>query len=209
LVCERAIVLILFIKLYSYEYMARSDFFQEQKSFNKMQEAPFLHNLQKKSKEDDSMDIKEISGALTPPALIQKKESGTASEFQKIFQEVQAQSPSDARGLAGLPGVAQGFEIGTVNGVLAIQDLQPLQARGIAATENTLALLEQYQQALADPAQTLKEINPLVQALSEKVTDLQGLARTLAPADPLKKIIQEVGTLSAVEVEKFNRGEYV
>jgi hypothetical protein len=48
-----------------------------------------------------------------------------------------------------------------------------------------------------------------VQALSEKVTDLQGLARTLAPADPLKKIIQEVGTLSAVEVEKFNRGEYV
>ncbi|MBI5584852.1 MAG: hypothetical protein HY892_13645 [Deltaproteobacteria bacterium] len=156
------------------------------------------------------MDIKEISGALLPPSLIQKKEGGSGSEFQKIFQDVRlTANPSAAAGPVALPGVVQGFEIGTVNGVLEIQDLQQLQARGISATEKTIALLEQYQQALADPAQTLKEINPLVQSLAEKVTDLQGLAQTLAPADPLKKIIQEVGTLSAVEVEKFNRGEYV
>ena len=156
------------------------------------------------------MDIKEISGAMLPPSLIQKKEAGGTSDFQKIFQDVrQVANQGDGAGPAAMPGVVQGFEIGTVNGVLDIQDFQQLQARGIAATENTIALLEQYQRALADPAQTLKEINPLVQSLAEKVTDLQGLAQSLSPADPLKKIIQEVGTLSAVEVEKFNRGEYV
>jgi hypothetical protein len=169
-----------------------------------------LHKISKKTQEDESMDIKEISGALMPPSLIQKKEGGGTSEFQKIFQDVhQTTKQGEAAGPAALPAVVQGFEIGTVNGVLEIQDLQQLQARGVAATEKTIALLEQYQQALADPAQSLKEINPLVQSLAEKVTDLQGLAQTLAPADPLKKILQEVGTLSAVEVEKFNRGEYV
>jgi hypothetical protein len=156
------------------------------------------------------MDIKEIGGAFLTPSPLTKKEGGHSSEFQKIFQDVrQAAGESSPAGPSGVTGVVQGFEIGTVNGVLEIQDLQPLQSRGIAATENTIALLEQYQRALADPAQTLKEINPLVQSLSEKVTDLQGLAQGLAPGDPLKKIIQEVGTLSAVEVEKFNRGEYV
>lgn len=156
------------------------------------------------------MDIKEIGGGLLPTSLIQKKEGGNSAEFQKIFQDVhQAAVPSGPADPAGVPAVVQGYEIGTVNGVLEIQDLRQLQTRGIAATENTIALLEQYQRALADPGQTLKEINPLVENLTEKITVLQGLAQTLAPGDPLKRIIQEVGALSAVEVEKFNRGEYV
>ncbi|MCU0579959.1 MAG: hypothetical protein MUF69_10500 [Desulfobacterota bacterium] len=156
------------------------------------------------------MDIKEIGGAYLPPAPLAKKEGSQESEFQKIFQDVrQAAGGSGPAGTAETTGIVPGFEIGPLNGVLEIQELQPLQSRGIAATENTLALLDQYRRALADPAQTLKEINPLVQSLSEKVTDLQSLAQGLAPGDPLKTIIQEVGTLSAVEVEKFNRGEYV
>ena len=156
------------------------------------------------------MDIKEISGALMAPALVHKKEGGSSSEFQKILQDVhQAANRENPPDSVGLPGAVQGFEVGPVNGVLEIQDLNQLQTRGVSATENTLALLEQYQRALSDPTQTLKDINPLVQSLSEKVTDLEKLAQNLAPADPLKKIVQEVGTLSAVEVEKFNRGEYV
>jgi len=77
------------------------------------------------------------------------------------------------------------------------------------ATEKTLDLLEQYQKAMADPKVSLKEINPLAQALSQEIKGLNQWAQKLSSSDPLQKIIAEVGIVSSVEVEKFNRGDYI
>ena len=86
---------------------------------------------------------------------------------------------------------------------------EQLRAQGVSAAEKTLDLLGQYQQALADPAQSLKQINPLVESLSQKVEHLQKLTQQFADGDPLHKIIREVGVVSAAEIAKFNRGDYV
>lgn len=157
------------------------------------------------------MDIKEIGGSQLLTSVTQKKESGNSSEFLKILQEVSQSAGGAEKSSAaiGIEGSVQGFEMGTVNGIFEIQEIQPLQVQALSATESAMAVLEQYQQALADPSQTLKQIDPLVRSLSEKLTDLQGLAQRLSPADPLTGIVREVGTLSAVEIEKFNRGDYV
>jgi hypothetical protein len=34
-------------------------------------------------------------------------------------------------------------------------------------------------------------------------------AEKLPPNDPLRRILDEIGVLAAVETEKFNRGDYV
>jgi len=77
------------------------------------------------------------------------------------------------------------------------------------AGENTLTTLEQYQEGLASPETPLKKIDPIIQTLIQEVNELALLSERLSPADPLRNILDEIGILSAVEIEKFQRGEYV
>ena len=105
--------------------------------------------------------------------------------------------------------LAPGFEIGPVKGIMEVQPAEQLRTQGVSAAEKTLDLLGKYQQALADPAQSLKQINPLVESLSRKVEHLEKLTQQFSPGDPLQKIIQQVGVVSAAEIAKFNRGDYI
>jgi len=84
-----------------------------------------------------------------------------------------------------------------------------IRSLGIEATENTLGILEQYQKAMGDPKMTLRQMDSLVQSLSRGVSDLKGMAEKVPSSDPLQKIMTDVEILSTVEIEKFNRGEYV
>ncbi len=79
----------------------------------------------------------------------------------------------------------------------------------LQAGENTLSTLEQYQERLASPETPLKKIDPIVQALTNEVNELNQLSERLPPADPLRKILEQIGIISTVEIEKFRRGEYV
>jgi hypothetical protein len=83
------------------------------------------------------------------------------------------------------------------------------QSQGVQATEKTLDLLERYQEALSDPQVSLKKVYPLVQSLRQEVQEINRWTDHLPPSDPLRKIMGEIGVLSSVEVEKFNRGDYV
>jgi hypothetical protein len=83
------------------------------------------------------------------------------------------------------------------------------RSKGVETTEKTLDLLERYQKAIADPQMPLKRINEFIDSLSLEVKSLNSLSEKLPPVDPLQKIMTEVGILSAVEIEKFNRGEYI
>jgi hypothetical protein len=160
------------------------------------------------------MDIKKIgmSPSLNPRGTTQ--ETNKNLDFQRILQEANQSvgaSKTSPGPLAAPPiqPLPQGFEIGALNGVLEVQKMEQLRAQGVSAADNTLSLLGKYQQALGDPAQTLKQINPLVESLSQKVEDLQKLTQQFDTNDPLQKIIREVGVVSATEIEKFNRGDYV
>jgi hypothetical protein len=49
----------------------------------------------------------------------------------------------------------------------------------------------------------------MIQSLSSEIQGVSQDAEKLPANDPLKRILREMGILAAVEVEKFNRGEYV
>lgn len=164
------------------------------------------------------MDVKEIKGAtLSGMAGIKgKKEELQGLEFQKLLQEAQsngkqAEGTTSPEAPVGKPEFFPDpvLSIPSVN--LAPQAAEPsaLRSQGIGATEKTLELLEQYQRALADPKISLKEVNPLVQSLSREMKDLAGWAEKLSSSDPLQKILTDLGILASVEVEKFNRGDYI
>jgi hypothetical protein len=160
------------------------------------------------------MDIKRIGISPSLPSVGQNQETKKTSDFQRILQEANRSvgaSKADP-GLMLTPPIqpsTPGFEIGPVKGVMELHPPEQLRAQGVSVTEKTLDLLGQYQQALADPAQSLKQINPLVESLSVKVEQLQKLTQQFSEGDPLQKIIQEVGVVSAAEVAKFNRGDYI
>jgi hypothetical protein len=96
-----------------------------------------------------------------------------------------------------------------VNWVDGIKDSSPLLLQGTRAAEKALDLLEQYQRAMENPRTTLREIHPLVQSLAEEMKNLDQWVEKMPPSDPLRGILTEAGILSSVEIEKFNRGDYI
>ena len=164
------------------------------------------------------MDVKKIDGgALSAMAGKKgKKEEPEGLDFQKFLQEAQSNRKPGEAGTSSESSVGKTelfadsvLSIPSVNFVPGLPETSTLRSQGALATEKTLDLLEQYQRAMADPKVSLKEISPLAQSLSEEIKGLAQWVPKLSSSDPLQKIISEIGIVSSVELEKFNRGDYI
>jgi hypothetical protein len=160
------------------------------------------------------MDVKEIQGgALSAIAGKKgKKEEEGGFDFQKILQEAQSNlketNAAAPRGAAGGPEILPEGVL-AVNWLNGIEDSSPLRLQGTRVAERSLDLLEQYQSAMENPRTTLREIHPLVQSLAEEMKSLDQWVEKMSPSDPLREILTEAGILSSLEIEKFNRGDYI
>jgi hypothetical protein len=160
------------------------------------------------------MDVKEIQSAALSSAAEKKgkKEELNGLDFQKLLQGAQSNLKEGTGATPG--GTAVGPEI-MPEGVLAanwlqgIKDSSPLHLEGARAAERALDLLETYQRAMENPRTTLREIHPLVQSLAEEMKGLEKWIEKISPSDPLRGILREAGILSSIEIEKFNRGDYI
>jgi hypothetical protein len=163
----------------------------------------------------ESMDVKEIGGEMPPLALGKKgkREELEGTDFQKVLQEAHSHLQESPASPVSKGGVREAEWFEPVTFPLLAANLATatpsLPSQGIEATERTLDLLERYQEALSDPRVSLKEVYSLVQSLGQEVQELNRFSDQLPPSDPLRKIMGEVGILSNLEIEKFNRGDYV
>jgi hypothetical protein len=165
------------------------------------------------------MKIKEISQQLSTILASKntQKQEPTELEFQKLLKDANVKlnhasermppSPHD-EGVKELSSPALSAA-SSVSYLLKSEDIAQIRSQSIQATENTLKALEEYKNAMVDPGMPLKKIDPLIQSLSQEMQDLNILSAKLSPSDPLQKILTEVGIVSAVEIEKFRRGEYI
>lgn len=161
------------------------------------------------------MDVKKIGGEI-PPLAIGKKgtmEGSEGADFQKALQEAHSHlqgslAPSVSTEDAGRAEWLEPVNFPLLNPMVEEGAPTP-RSQGVQATEKTLDLLERYQEALSDPQVSLKKVYPLVQSLRQEVQEMNRWTDHLPPSDPLRKIMREIGVLSSVEVEKFNRGDYV
>lgn len=83
-----------------------------------------------------------------------------------------------------------------------------LRLAGLSMSENTIDLLESFSQALGDLHLTANDLLPLVEALEGDTTTLLDIKDQLPKHDPLAQLIDRVATISAIEAEKFRRGDY-
>ena len=75
--------------------------------------------------------------------------------------------------------------------------------------ENFLNLLESYRDMLADPAVSLKDIDPVMRKLSSEKSNLQKIQGSLPAEDAaLREILNQVLVAASLEEIKFNKGDY-
>jgi hypothetical protein len=164
------------------------------------------------------MKIKEIFQDLSSTPLAKKgeKKETQGLDFQQLLKEAnnkrfEAQPTSASVASPGESGMLSLpiLSVPSLSGLGGIQDAGQIRSLGIQATESTLEVLERFQKAMAAPQVTLKQMDPIVQTLSREVVTLKDLSEKIPSSDPLQKIMNELGILSTVEIEKFRRGEYV
>lgn len=76
-------------------------------------------------------------------------------------------------------------------------------------TERLLDALDEYQQMLASPEFTLRDMAPLVGKMKAGNKILVSAANSLSDGDELKELLNQVLITSSVEIIKFNRGDYI
>jgi hypothetical protein len=167
------------------------------------------------------MAIRQIDGGqsfLTPPQRKMKEEESAQEDFQKILQKahsnLQGAFPANGAASVSEPEDISSHFLAAVQPsnsaekLPEIASLLSMRTQSTKAAEETLDLLENYCKAIADPGLSLKEINPLLKSLQDKIDGLTQQYEKLPLADPLRDILSEVGILSSVEIERFHRGDY-
>lgn len=75
--------------------------------------------------------------------------------------------------------------------------------------QGLLDVFSEYQQKLADPSCSMKDIAPLINQMELDNTSLIPAVILLPDGDRLKGIMNQILIASSIEVLKFNRGDYV
>jgi hypothetical protein len=70
-------------------------------------------------------------------------------------------------------------------------------------------LLDDYRKQLADPAITLRSIEPLMNSIIKEKDQLSSLLDSIPNDDGLKDIVNRTLITASLEVIKFNRGDYI
>ncbi len=133
------------------------------------------------------------------------------SEFQKILQAATARTEScnETGPAASASPIGDPLAIDTPYFEMNWETNPLLKKEGVQAVEKALLALDRYQNSLADGQVSLKEIFPLIQSLQEGVKGLSEMSGKFSLNDPLRNLLAETGVLAAVEVEKYNRGDYL
>ena len=79
----------------------------------------------------------------------------------------------------------------------------------IKRVENFINLLDDYRKQLADPAITLRSIEPVMKRIIKEKDQLSSLLDSMPNEDGLKDIVNRTLITASLEVIKYNRGDYI
>lgn len=135
------------------------------------------------------------------PAQVSPKSPDTKA-FNSVLQDTLEKSKETDLGncqpIASLRHSHAGMEILSTTGVTET-----------AVAHRLLDTLENYQKQLADPAFSLKMIQPSLDQLSIQNGHSKKIMEKMPDGNPIKEILQETTTKISQEIEKFNAGYYV
>ena len=160
-------------------------------------------------------DDKNIQQALISES--QNKTQKESGDFEKALSEAQSKIEKSGRGGELSPDEIQRLNYRLQNASFVPEPegssfnnhLGKSHGTEIKKVEQFLDLFESYTQALLDPEKNLKEIEPLVKSLEREKEKLLALGESLPEESVLRHIIDQTTILGALEVLKFNRGDYL
>lgn len=80
----------------------------------------------------------------------------------------------------------------------------------IEQSEKILNLLDHYSETLADPAKSLKDIQPLVDGIEKEINFIESETKNQMYDDKaLDKIVKDLTVTAKVAMYKFHRGDYI
>jgi len=156
-------------------------------------------------RKDPEMEIDPNEKILTSvyPEKNRKTEPSSDGKFGKIYEQlIEASHETEVRSdetqaITHVPGMQMN----------AFQS--EVEMTVIERAERLLDLLGEYQQKLANPAFTLRDISPLIDELKADNKRLVSSVKSLSEEDELKNILNQITVAASVEIIKFNRGDYV
>lgn len=159
------------------------------------------------------MDIKKIGGELFTTGVMKQGKGAEPGGmgFKELFETARSNRTEVTQTSSSAPaaGTAEIFTNSIFPPSLLQSPSPSIRSQGVQAAEKTLDLLEDYQKKIANSQIPLKKIDGLLQSLSKELQGVRELSEKVPPSDPLQKILSEIGIVSAVEIEKFNRGDYL
>ena len=137
------------------------------------------------------------------PDKSQRSEKGSNTDFKNILRESVEKSVSQATQIQPPslinPLSSVGFE----------SELPKDKFYTINRVENLINLLDDYRKQLADPAITLRSIEPVMKTIMKEKDHLSSLLDSMPNEQGLKDIVNRTLITASLEVLKFNRGDYI
>ena len=136
------------------------------------------------------------------PNKPQRSEQTSSADFKDILKASVEKSVRHGTQITPPP---------SINPIAAVRfNPETLQdkASAIKRVDDLINLLDDYRKQLADPAITLRSIEPVMKKITEK-DQLSSLLDSLPNEDGLKDIVNRALITASLEVIKFNRGDYI
>lgn len=157
------------------------------------------------------MKVHEGQGPVLPQAQKDVKKKGAGEgDFQKIMQEASLQT--EAKEGKALHGIKQPPPSGIrfIKGAEEIQETPKELERKqvIDELQQTLDLVDFYAAKLADSSLPASGMNPLIDHLEDRLSNLRSMETNTELPEPLKPVISDMLVTIGTEIAKFRRGDY-
>jgi hypothetical protein len=137
------------------------------------------------------------------PDKSQRSEQGSKTDFKNILKESVEKSGPQATPIQS-PSL-----VDPLSSVGFQPELPKDKFFTINRVENLINLLDDYRKQLADPAITLRSIEPVMKTIVKEKDQLSSLLDSMPNEEGLKDIVNRTLITASLEVIKFNRGDYI
>lgn len=128
---------------------------------------------------------------------------GGETDFSRILETTLGNFGGSAKAPAATPALSGSPTVSPVK--MEDTDHQSAVAQGL---EDALVVIENYSQALADPACSMEDIAPYVKRMAVEQEKIWSVMDRLPVDDGLRSVAQEVLVTLSTEVSRFERGDY-
>lgn len=137
------------------------------------------------------------------PDKSQRSAQGSNTDFKNILRESVEKSAPHATQIEP-PSL-----INSLSSVGFQPEMSTDKFSTIHRVENLINLLDDYRKQLANPAITLRSIEPLMNTIIKEKDQLASLLDSMPNGEELKDIVNRTLITASLEAIKFNRGDYI